>query len=360
MDKKTVLEILEKHKPKSVNGAFELVRGYIGRDPFREIYKEWAGIDRVSVANTQAENALLKAKIAEMEGVKDHINIFHIPPKTKSKVETEAVVVAVASDWHIEELVKKEWVNDTNEHNLEISKARSEQFFQNALRLTEIVARDVKVNTMVLALLGDFITNDIHPEMMEVNLLLPNEAAARAQSYIASGIKFLLENSDLNLIIPCSTGNHARVTKLPYKSTEHGHSWEHLIYNNLKWYFENEPRVKFIINDSYHTILDVLDGYKIRFHHGHEVRYQGGVGGLYIPVNKKIAQWNKAVPVNLDVFGHHHSLKHGGNFIANGSQIGYNPYAMRGGFDFEKPKQAFFVVDARRGQTWFAPILYTV
>jgi len=294
-----------------------------------------------------------------MQGVKDHVDVFKIKPKAKGKKDTEAVVVAVASDWHVEELVKKDWVLGKNEHNLEISKARAEQFFQNALRLTEIVARDVNVHKMVLPLLGDFITNDIHPEMMEVNLLLPNEATKRAQSYIASGIKFLLENSDLELLIPCSTGNHARTTKLPYKSTEHGHSWEHLMYDNLRWYFEDEPRVKFIINDSYHTIVDIL-GYKVRFHHGHEVRYQGGVGGLYIPVNKKIAQWNKAITVDLDVFGHHHSLKHGGNFIANGSQIGYNPYAMRGGFDFEKPKQAFFVIDEKRGQTWFAPILYSI
>lgn len=361
MNETKVIALFKKHQPATAEDAFELVRGKMTRTALRPIFRKFHAslVSTKQSSKSEETVALLQKQIVEMQGVKDNINVFPIAPKAKSKGETEAVVVAVASDWHVEEEVKKEWVNDTNEYNLEISKKRSEQFFQSVLRLTQIVGRDVKVNTMVLALLGDFITNDIHPEMMEVNLLLPNQAAQRVQSYLASGIKFLLENTDLDFIIPCSTGNHGRVTRLPYKSTEHGHSWEHLVYNNLKWYFESEPRIKFIVNDSYHTIIDVL-GFKMRLHHGHEMKYNGGMGGMYIPVNKKIAQWNKAITVNLDVFGHFHSLKHGGNFIANGSMIGYNPYAMRGGFDFEKPKQAFFVIDEKRGLTWFAPILFTV
>jgi hypothetical protein len=62
----------------------------------------------------------------------------------------------------------------------------------------------------------------------------------------------------------------------------------------------------------------------VRFHHGHSIRYAGGVGGIYIPTNKAIAQWNKGRHADLDVFGHFHQLRDGGNFICNGSLIGYN------------------------------------
>ena len=94
----------------------------------------------------------------------------------------------------------------------------------------------------------------------------------------------------------------------------------------------------------------------LRFHHGHGMKYGGGVGGIYIPINKAIAQWNKALRADLDVFGHWHQFRDGGNFICNGSIIGYNAYALRIKADYEEPKQAFFLMDKNRGKTIVAPI----
>jgi len=71
------------------------------------------------------------------------------------------------------------------------------------------------------------------------------------------------------------------------------------------------------------------------------------VGGIYIPTNKAIAQWNKGVRADLDVFGHFHQFIDAGNFVANGSLIGYNAYALRIKADYEPPKQAFFLVNKR-------------
>jgi hypothetical protein len=285
------------------------------------------------------------------------VQVHKIKPYVGGKHSTEAVAVWVASDWHIEERVKKEWVNDLNEHDLDISLSRSEQYFRNALRLTDIFARDVNINRICLALLGDFITNDIHEEMREINILQPMDAILKAQEYIASGINFVLENSNYSLDIVCASGNHGRTTDENYYSTESGHSLEHFMYHSLATFFKGNPRVKFTINNSYHTIVDIL-GYKVRFHHGHRIKYGGGVGGLYIPVNKKIAIWNNAIPVNLDVFGHFHTMRDGGSFVSNGSQIGYNAYALGNGLPFERPQQAMFLIDSKRGKTISAPILY--
>ena len=89
------------------------------------------------------------------------------------------------------------------------------------------------------------------------------------------------------------------------------------------------------------------------------MRYGGGVGGLTIPVNKAIAQWDKLHQVDLDVFGHFHQFMDGGKFISNGSLIGYNAYAMSIKAGFEPPKQAMFLIDKKRFKTFVAPILFT-
>lgn len=151
------------------------------------------------------------------------------------------------------------------------------------------------------------------------------------------------------------TGN-SRITEKQRVATEHGNSLEWLMYMNLEQYFRGNDRVKFVINEGYHTFVDIYS-YSIRFHHGHSIRFAGGVGGIYIPVNKAINQWNKAKKADLDCFGHFHQMKDGGTFISNGSLIGWNAYAIKIKADFEKPKQAFFLVDKKRFVICVRPII---
>lgn len=128
------------------------------------------------------------------------------------------------------------------------------------------------------------------------------------------------------------------------------------MYHNLAHLFRSEKRVKFVISGGYHSYLKVYD-MTVRFHHGHDIRYAGGVGGLYIPANKAIAQWNKGRWADLDVYGHFHQFRDASNFICNGSLIGFSPYALSIKGEFEEPKQAFFLIDRDRGKTITAPIL---
>lgn len=286
-------------------------------------------------------------------------NTFVIKPRL-SKSTGEATVVVLASDWHIEEIVDPATINDLNTHNLSIAKKRAVEFFQASLRLTEILSKDTIINTMVLALLGDFITGDIHDEMLETAEIEPTLAIIEAQKLLTSGIQFLLDNSKLNLVIPCHSGNHARTTKESRHATEAGHSLEYIMYHMLADHFRNEPRVKFIIPRSYHSFIKVYDEV-IRFHHGHNLRYGGGVGGLTIPVNKAIAQWNKSrKDVTLDCFGHWHTRFDGGNFLANGSNIGFNAFAVSIKASYDKPSQTLFLIDKKRSRTCVWPILYSV
>lgn len=270
---------------------------------------------------------------------------------------SEATPIVVASDWHSEEIVKPAQVNGLNEFNLDIFEKRATRFWQSSLRLIRLLNQDVKITTVVLGLLGDFITNDIHDaENSESNGLLPIDAIINVQSKIIAGIEFWLNHSTYNFIIPCKVGNHSRTTKTTRYASESGHSLETLMYVHLVAHFRNEPRVKFIIDDSYLTYLNVYD-LTIRFHHGHELKYAGGIGGIFIPAFKAVAQWDKGRQADLDIFGHFHQSKDGGKFMCNGSLIGYNAYAIRNKFDFEPPQQQLVLIDKKRRRTFSCPVL---
>ncbi len=315
------------------------------------------------------EIELLRKKLDVALELKANQKAFPIA-RFSGKGHGEATAVALASDWHIEEEVRPETVSAMNFYNLEESKRRAEKFFSTLVYLVELEQKNTKINHLVLGLLGDFISGDIHPDIDKSTLLQSSHAIVRCQEYIISGINHILANSKLNITAICHTGNHGRKDKEQMIANEAGNSLEYLMYHMLKNYFRDEPRVNFIIPEGYHSYLDVY-GTTLRFHHGHNFRYNGGVGGPSISINKKIAQWNKtrdarnapffetikskiqefniARPADIDCFGHFHQFLDGGNFIMNGSMIGYNPYAISIGASYEPPKQALFFIHSKYG-----------
>jgi hypothetical protein len=115
---------------------------------------------------------------------------------------------------------------------------------------------------------------------------------------------------------------------------------------------------QFVISDGYHLYLDVA-GQTVRIHHGDGLKYQGGIGGLTIPVEKAIASWNKGIQADLDIFGHWHQSQQSPKWICNGSLIGHNAYSIAIKAPFEPPSQTYFLLDKRHGRTITAPILLT-
>ncbi len=322
---------------------------------------------RVKKEGGNEKISILQERVLQLEKEKDALlsiskatpQIIDVTPKAGAS-KSESAAVLVWSDWHIEEEVRAEAVSNKNEFNLEVGERRFANLLHGGLAWYKIESQKTTIKTIVIAALGDFITGSIHEDLAESNLLPPVEAIYKAQGMLISGIKFMLENTpaDVEIIFVGHSGNHGRMTKKQRIATEAGNSLELYMYYTIRDFFKSDKRVKFVISTGYHSFVRFFGGqYEVRFHHGHMVNYQGGVGGITIPVNKAIAQWNKAHPVNLDVFGHFHTRFDGGNFIANGSLIGYNAYAVSIKASYEKPSQTFFLINKEFGEkTVVAPI----
>lgn len=301
--------------------------------------------DKATTKYLISENERLQHELDAAFSLRRHVTTHKIRPRKRSR--GEATMIALASDWHIEEEVRPVQVNGVNAYNLEIARERADHFFTTLLHLVEIERQNTRVDTLVLALLGDFITGNIHDDA--ILLLQENEALLYANDCLISGIKYLLKNSDLNIVCVCHSGNHARITKKQRHATEHQNSQEWLLYKFMASYFRDEPRLTFQIPESYHSYLQVYD-WTLRFHHGHDIRYGGGVGGLTIPANKAIAQWNRLKHADFDCFGHFHQAFDGGTFISNGSMIGYNAYAISIKAAYEEPVQMLFGIHSKLGK----------
>lgn len=268
----------------------------------------------------------------------------------------EACAVALASDWHIEEEVRPEQVAGRNTYNVEIARRRMERFFQ-AVRWGLGHSRGAfTIRDLVLWLGGDIITNYLHADNVESNLLSPVQAIALAQVSISAGIKFLLEDDQLErLVVPCNDGNHGRLTEKTRAATRTANSIEWLLYTMLAREWAHEKRVQFVIAEGEHLYHDIY-GRTVRFVHGDSVRYQGGVGGVTIPIYKALARWDTVRRADLTVMGHFHQRTSLSDLVINGSLIGYSPYALTMGARFEPPAQEFFVLDPKRFKSLSLPL----
>jgi hypothetical protein len=264
----------------------------------------------------------------------------------------------LASDWHVEERVDPETVNGRNEYNPDIATRRAQRFTDGLLWLLDGHASMASMDAVGLWLGGDFITNYIHPELEESNHLSPVDAVQFAANLIEAVIRRILKETTLKVEVPCSYGNHDRLQMKKRIQTGAENSLAVLMYRFLRKIFRDEPRVAFHIATGYHLYYECFDKV-LRFHHGDAVQYQGGVGGVTIPMRKKIAGWNRTRVADLDLLGHFHQLQDGGSFIVNGSLIGHNPYAIEIGASYEAPQQAFFLMRPERGKSATAPVFVT-
>lgn len=279
----------------------------------------------------------------------------YTPIKVKKAGKREVVPVIVASDWHIEEQVKSAVTNGMNEYNMEIAERSVIQFFHNACELINQTKRDSKVSTVVFSILGDIINGVLRDEDLQSNQQTSIEALSTARTLLYRGLKQMAEDTKCNIRVICCVGNHGRLTDKVYPSNQVRNSLEYLLYKTLERDFRDHPNINVVVSEAGYYIQDIY-GIRVRFHHGHTFKFNGGIGGLSVPVLRKISQLNLIEKADLDVCGHFHSMQIFNNCILNGSLVGANGYSIQLGIPFEPPRQAFFLIDSKYGRSVVAPI----
>jgi hypothetical protein len=289
--------------------------------------------------------------------VKRHKDLVKpIRPREIKSGAREATWVALASDWHVEETVDPAKVNGVNSYNLAIARHRVERYFAGVSWLANYHAEEFKLRDGLLWLGGDLITGHLREENLEDNQCSPVHAIANLHGWISDGIRYTLKMTPTEkLRVVCNSGNHGRLTHKKRHATQEANSLEWLLYHFLAGEFKDDKRVEFVLPQGAHTYAQIYD-WTVRFHHGDDAKYGGGVGGIHIPIRKAIQRWQTFRHADLTCLGHFHQYTCMDDLIINGSLIGYNPYALSIGAQYEEPAQAFFLMDSKRGVTMPAKV----
>lgn len=276
-----------------------------------------------------------------------------VPSKVNAK-QRKAVATLLCSDWHIEEEVDPATVNGLNAYNLEIAAKCITRLAEGFSWMLTDPRFDVR--TAVVALLGDLLSGYIHPELVEGNLLSPQEAQIWLIDHIEGMLRQILATTDLErIIVPCHSGNHGRATEKQRVSSREANSNEQVVYQTLKRLFRGEPRIEFHIASGEWSEIDAM-GFTLAFTHGDSFQYGGGVGGISIPIRRGISRQFQGRKIHQFNMGHFHQRQDFGDIQINGSMIGYGPYSQRIHAPFEPRQQSFYLIDSERGKCLSAPI----
>jgi hypothetical protein len=257
-----------------------------------------------------------------------------------------ATMVVLLSDIHCEEVVRPETVNGLNEFNLDVCDARLAELWSRFFAMLEHERQLCRIDRVCIWIGGDVITGMIHPELAEENSLHP----LAAKRWIGSRLRGFIDAAServKEIVVATSCGNHGRTTE-KLRTNEADTSYEHDLYLTMQAE-ERKKNVRWQIGEGHLNYVD-LDGFRVRFCHGHAIRYQGGIGGIHVPLNKAIAAWDSTTRADLTCIGHWHQFSWGrsGRYVTNGSVIGHSAYAIRIKANYEPPCQAAFVIDHGR------------
>lgn len=308
------------------------------------------------LAKESARRKLAEQELAEAGEIADFLRELggdggarHKPYKPKKPSGTATAVVCL-NDWHGEERVDPATINGLNEYSLDIAEQRLATVADKALRLLETQRKLSNIKDLVVWIGGDIITGHIHEELAENSPLSPTQACQWAKRQIIGILDHWLEYADTaSLTVVTSYGNHGRTTAKSRIATAAQHSFEFWMYQQLGEIYaaRGDNRITFKVETGYHNWLDI-QGKRVRFHHGDWLRYNGGVGGIGIPVNKSINEWNKAQRADYDFFGHWHQHQRHPRWCCCNCLIGYNAYALSIKAEYSEPSQTFAVFDRDR------------
>jgi transposase-like protein len=242
-----------------------------------------------------------------------------------------------------------------NRYDPEICRYRLDRYFESIPWLIND-EHSFDVHGHCLAALGDLIDGHLHDDQTETS-----EAPLVTVDWLEPFLWGRLESlaTELGpyreLRILWVPGNHGRDTLKPRAATYCQHSHEWAMGQRLARHFATHATIRVhapTARDVYTTIW----GRDLHGTHGDTVSYQGGVGGITIPLRKAYAMWQMLHPSSLHLTGHFHTMLDLGDGLANGSGIGYNDFARKCNARPEPAQQIFCLLDEKRGKTKVSPI----
>ena len=201
---------------------------------------------------------------------------------------------AVLTDTHVGERVSLNQMSGLNDYDLGIFSRRLSGWTQQVLNLAMYRRNICDVNELVIPMLGDMVSGDIHDELSRSNIDNCMMQMLSAAHLIAQAVMYLAPHFD-SVRVPCVVGNHGRMTKKPPMKDKYM-DWDYLTYQWIAAFCKNQPNITFTIPKAFAQIIEVC-GRKILLFHGDSISGGGSSQSIHKMVGamRGVTQFRQAL-----------------------------------------------------------------
>jgi predicted phosphodiesterase len=339
---------------------------------FAEVEELLSQVSRLDRANIKAKTAVSTAKSAqklavdELEAAEKRLKVYEaastattprwLAPKKPKK--SEAIAVAMLSDCHFDEVVRSEEVDGVNAYDRRIAEMRLKKFVEKTIEVSRDYVAGVDVKSLVLLFGGDMVSGDIHEELTESNEGTMLETVIHWTGQLESAVVTLADYFG-KVHVASVVGNHGRRTRRPRSKKRVVDNFDWLLTHSVAQRLRDDKRITWDVPETADCLIEIYST-RLLLTHGDKVTGGSGIGGIWPPVKRLQARLNKnpATAHDVLVMGHFHQLvlSTTSGICVNGSLKGWDEYAATNAFEWEEPRQAWFLVTPTRGVTIAAPL----
>ena len=282
-----------------------------------------------------------------------------VPVYTYKKLDSEfkgshpQTVVAPLTDTHIGESVNPEQMIGLNIYDFQVFNNRLYGWANQLLNLVNYRRNIAEVDNLIIPMLGDMISGDIHEELARSNISNCMEQMIRGANLIAQALMFLAP-SFKTIYVPCVVGNHGRMTRKPPMKDKYM-DWDYMLYQWIAAFCKNQKNITFDIPKSFINLFSVYDN-TILIMHGDSVSGGGSNTSITRAITslRGVLQYRKNLNVELGIedetvqfdnvmIGHFHRIDEidigTGELHICGCMKGPDEFALQRLHTASKPKQ---------------------
>ena len=144
-----------------------------------------------------------------------------------------------------------------NSYNFDIFNKRLSGWASQVLTLVSLRREAVPIDELVIPMLGDMISGDIHEELSNTNLDNCMQQMIRGANLLGQALMFLAPHFK-KIRVPCVVGNHGRMTRKPPMKDKYM-DWDYMLYQWIAAFCQNQKNIEFDIRKSYVSTFKVFD-----------------------------------------------------------------------------------------------------
>lgn len=258
------------------------------------------------------------------------------------------------TDWHIGQTTDPQYVEEFGENNWAIHQKRVQMLQDKVIRMTELQRKAYTVDELVVIHTGDYVSGDIHSELLQTNEFPAPVQAVNAGFLLGEFLMSMTPHFKKVRVHLLTTDNHGRITRKPQCEDGGLNNWGYVTAHISKQYVSAQKNIEINIHSGTSTIIAVGPE---RYLAAHGDGIQGTWGIPFYGIERKkqreaMARMNMGDDKKFTkiLIGHFHTALNHEHWIIGGSLTGTGSYDHKEGRHSDPHQTSWFVHTGQDGK----------